>query len=82
MHASLNPWGNCLAWCPGVKMTSYEHIRLDLSRKRFGLRYHKKTGQFQLQAYAIQENLPFDQQAWEQFWGTISYYKNWINPQD
>ena len=28
------------------------------------------------------ENLPSDQQAWEQFWETISDYRNWINLQD
>lgn len=63
LHASLNPWGNCLALCPDVKMTWYEQIQLDLSEKRCSLRHYKKTGKCQLQAYAIQENPPFDQQA-------------------
>lgn len=44
-------------------MTWYEQIQLDLSEKRCSLRHYKKTGKCQLQAYAIQENPPFDQQA-------------------
>lgn len=40
LHASLNPWGSCLAWCRDVKMIWNEQIQLDLAA--YGSRHLKK----------------------------------------
>ena len=50
----------------------------------FKIANFKKISQWKIRKSinAIQEILPSDQQAWEQFWGTISDYRNWINPRD